>query len=74
MKTLSPISNPCIFDDDSAVYAAQVRANLEARGVPIGANDMLIAGIALRHNLVLVTSNVDEFNRIPNLRVENWEA
>lgn len=62
------------FDDECAAYSAVVRVALEARGKPIGPNDTLIAGIALRHNLTLVTRNLREFQRVPNLRVEDWEA
>jgi tRNA(fMet)-specific endonuclease VapC len=62
------------FDDRAAGHSAEIRAGLEAQGLPIGANDMLIAGIARSQNLILVTPNTLEFDRVPNLRVENWEA
>jgi tRNA(fMet)-specific endonuclease VapC len=60
------------LDAASAVRAGQVRAELEQQGRPIGAFDYLIAGIALHHNLIVVTRNVGEFSRVPGLRVENW--
>lgn len=60
------------FDDEDARVAGRVRADLEAAGTPIGAYDVLIAGQALRHELTLVTANIDEFRRIANLRWENW--
>jgi tRNA(fMet)-specific endonuclease VapC len=62
------------FDDGAAACSARLRAKLEAQGLPIGSNDMLIAGIALRYDLILVTPNVVEFDRISDLRIENWEA
>lgn len=62
------------FDDAAAIHSSEIRAKLEAQGLPIGANDLLIAGIARSHNLILVTPNVSEFDRVPNLKVENWEA
>lgn len=34
--------------------------------------DMLIAAQAIARNLILVTNNTDEFQRIPALRLENW--
>lgn len=34
---------------------------------------MQIAAIALLHNLTLVTHNIREFSRIPNLKLEDWE-
>jgi tRNA(fMet)-specific endonuclease VapC len=51
---------------------AQLRAQLEAAGTPIGPNDTWIAAEALHHKLVLVTNNTREFERVPGLRVENW--
>lgn len=55
----------------SAMYA-QLRAELETAGTPIGPNDTWIAAEALHHKLVLVTDNVREFERVPKLNVENW--
>src|SRR5437016_4359966 len=51
-------------------YYAAIRATLEKRGTPIGANDMLIAARAI--DAVCVTANVAKFKRVPALRVENW--
>lgn len=60
------------FDAASASQAGQVRASLERIGQPIGAYDLLIAGIALRHNVTVVTRNTREFERVPDLRIKNW--
>jgi tRNA(fMet)-specific endonuclease VapC len=49
-----------------------VRAHLEHRGTPIGAEDMLIAAHALHEDLPLVTNNREEFRRVPGLKVESW--
>jgi tRNA(fMet)-specific endonuclease VapC len=48
--------------------------SLEQAGTPIGANDLLIAAIAIANQLTLVTHNVSEFARISSLSVEDWEA
>jgi tRNA(fMet)-specific endonuclease VapC len=53
------------------VYA-DIRSVLEAQGRPIGPDGLLIAAHALALDLTLVTANVREFSRVPNLRVENW--
>jgi tRNA(fMet)-specific endonuclease VapC len=53
------------------VYAA-IRARLEASGRPIGGNDFWIAAHAIAAGCTLVTDNVQEFRRVPNLSVENW--
>ena len=62
------------FDDAAAERYGVVRADLELRGQLIGANDLLIAAIALTHDLTLVTHNVSEFSRVNGLRLEDWEA
>lgn len=51
---------------------ARVRADLERKGTPIGANDLWIAAQALALDAVLVTRNIGEFSRIEDLTVENW--
>ena len=60
------------FDSTAARVTSELRASLKRRGAPIGAYDALIAGVALAHDLTLVTSNVREFERVDKLRVENW--
>jgi tRNA(fMet)-specific endonuclease VapC len=61
------------FDDNAAEAYAVIRAELEKRGSPIGANDLLIAAIAVANNLALVSQNVREFSRVSSLRIEDWE-
>lgn len=51
---------------------ADIRAELDRLGTPIGANDLWIAAQALHDGSVLVTDNVREFGRVPSLMVENW--
>jgi tRNA(fMet)-specific endonuclease VapC len=53
------------------VYA-RIRLALEQAGTPIGPNDLLIAAQALDQELILITDNVNEFRRVPDLQVENW--
>lgn len=57
---------------ETAVHYARIRAVLEKQGRPIGANDLWIAAHALTERYILVTNNVKEFARIPELHVENW--
>lgn len=47
-------------------------ADLESKGVPIGAMDLLIAAHALALDATLVTNNRAHFSRIAGLRIENW--
>jgi len=59
-------------DRSAAAEAAIIRARLEERGTPLGPYDLLIAGVARAWNMVLVTNNIREFERIENMRLENW--
>lgn len=61
------------FDSKAAQICGQLRANLQARGTPIGVYDLQIAAIALANNLTLVTHNTREFSRIEGLQLEDWE-
>lgn len=60
------------FDEADAQAAAAIRAALKVKGQPIGAYDVLIAGMGLARGLVVVTSNVSEFKRVSGLQVEDW--
>lgn len=60
------------FSVAQASAAAKIRSDLKQIGRGIGYYDLLIAATAITHNLILVTSNVDEFSRIEELTIENW--
>jgi len=60
------------FDRQATIAYGQTRAVLEKKGRPIGSMDLLIAAHALSLSVRLVTNNVEEFKRVPGLRVENW--
>ena len=49
-----------------------IRADLEARGQTISANDLWIAAHALAAKLTLVTNNEKEFRRVRGLKIQNW--
>jgi tRNA(fMet)-specific endonuclease VapC len=55
-----------------AEKSAEIRAVLKSQGQPIGAYDVLIAATALAHQLIMVTANQWEFERVPGLSIENW--
>ncbi len=69
-----PISRIEVLDleTDAARVHAKVWAELQAKGTLIGAHDAWIAATALQHDLTLSTQNVEEFERVPGLRVEQW--
>lgn len=60
------------LDAESSRHYGLIRADLEKKGTPIGANDLWIAAQALALGAVLVTGNVGEFSRVEGLEVENW--
>ncbi len=55
-----------------SLHYGEIRAYLQKQGTPIGNNDLWIAAHARAEGLVLVTNNVREFERVPDLKVENW--
>jgi tRNA(fMet)-specific endonuclease VapC len=60
------------FDAGSAEVYGRIRSELERQGLPLSDADLMIASIALRHDLTLVTGNTRHFLRVPGLRLENW--
>ncbi len=64
--------NTVYFDDEAAINYGQIRAHLEKQGKIIGAMDLLIGAHALAKSLTIVTNNVREFKRIPDLKIVNW--
>jgi tRNA(fMet)-specific endonuclease VapC len=61
------------FDHSSALMTGQIRTQLASIGTPIGSNDLLIAAIALAHDLILVTNNTREFSRVEGLTCVDWQ-
>jgi tRNA(fMet)-specific endonuclease VapC len=55
-----------------AIRAGDLLATLEARGEPIGMEDVWIGATALEHRLTVVTRNLRHFQRIPGLESESW--
>jgi len=60
------------FNIDAAIQAAKIRAILQKKGTIIGAYDIQIAAIALSLDMVLLTNNMNEFERVDDLKLENW--
>lgn len=60
------------FDDSDAEEYGKVRTKLEKDGTPIGPMDLLIASHAKNRNLIVVTNNTREFERVDDLKIEDW--
>jgi tRNA(fMet)-specific endonuclease VapC len=60
------------YGSKAAAHYGEIRADLERKGLPIGVNDLHIAGHARSEGLTLVTNNLREFERVNGLRTTNW--
>jgi tRNA(fMet)-specific endonuclease VapC len=60
------------YDAKASQHYGQIKAALEKKGQIIGENDIHIAAHAISHGLILVSNNVREFKRVPNLALETW--
>ena len=72
LKEICSIVKVLPFGNQEARVSASIRAELEKKGTPIGPYDLLIAGTTLAHQGILVTNNTKEFNRVSELKIENW--
>jgi tRNA(fMet)-specific endonuclease VapC len=79
-KNLADVTGFCAgflslpFDDVAAQEYGAIRADLAAKGTPIGPNDLFIAAIALANRLTLVTHNTGEFSRVIGLALDDWQT
>ena len=67
-----PYVEALALDEDAALHYAEIRADLKRRGAMIGANDLFIAAHARALGVTLVTNNATEFERVADLKIENW--
>lgn len=65
-------NNFAILPFTSSEEFGQIKAALYSEGQMIEDMDILIAAEAIRHKLVLITSNEKHFSRIPKLKLQNW--
>lgn len=62
------------LDPPADEHYADIRTTLERAGTPIGSHDLFIAAHARSRSLTLVTHNIREFARVPDLHVQDWLA
>ncbi|HEX6985565.1 MAG TPA: type II toxin-antitoxin system VapC family toxin [Planctomycetaceae bacterium] len=62
------------FDAPCAERFGRVRGELLRAGVSVNTTDLMIASVALAHDLTLVTHNTTDFAPVPGLRLEDWLA
>lgn len=70
-KFLAPL-DVLSYDEQAIWHYAKLRQELQSTGKTIGSLDMLIAAHALALDVILVTNNIKEFERINGLKLENW--
>ncbi len=57
--------------DAIKIYGRE-KARLKTKGTIISDLDLFIGATAIAQDMVLVTRNVREFERIENIKIENW--
>ena len=72
LELITSLVPPVVMDLEVAKTYGEIRADLMARGEPIGANDTWIAAHAITLRTTLVTNNEREFRRVKGLKIENW--
>jgi len=72
LLAFSTLVNILPFDVVASGEYGNIRATLEKKGMPIGILDTLIAAHAKSRNLILVTNNTREFQRVEGLLIEDW--
>ncbi len=60
------------FDENAAKEFGIIKKDLKDKNHLIGPFDMLIGAHAKSLNMTLITNNVREFERIKDLKIENW--
>jgi tRNA(fMet)-specific endonuclease VapC len=60
------------FDSDCTKEFGKLRGQLLQQGITVSRMDLLIAAVALTHNLTLVTHNTADYLHVPGLRLDDW--
>jgi len=60
------------FDSACAEQFGKVRGALLRQGIQVATADLMIASVALVHNLTLVTHNTADYQHIAGLRLDDW--
>jgi predicted nucleic acid-binding protein len=71
-KILLPVVNIVSFDAKAAYLCGAIWPQWAGQGNILAYADLQIASIAIANDFVLITGNIKHFNRIEQLKVENW--
>ena len=69
VDTLLDAMNILPFGPEEARIAAEVRQQVESQGKPIRMAECMIAAICIANNSVLITRNLEAFERVTGLRL-----
>lgn len=58
--------------NEIARECSKLQASLQRKGRMLGVNDLFIASTALSLKLALVTRDLDDFKRVPDLKIETY--
>jgi tRNA(fMet)-specific endonuclease VapC len=61
------------LNEGIAHRSAKLFADLRKKGKTIGHNDILIAGTAIEHDMVLLTNNLSHFKLVKGLSIDHWD-
>ncbi len=71
-KALLNLIHVVPYSSQCAAASVGIRSHLKKKGLLIGPYDILIAGTSIAYEMIMVTSNMNEFNRIPEITIEDW--
>lgn len=60
------------FDSGSAEQFGSIRGGLLRQGFAVPTADLMIASVAMQHQLTLVTHNTSDYANIPGLQLDDW--
>lgn len=63
-----------LLDESTGEHYGAIRSHLEQKGQTIGPNDLWIAAHGRAKNCKVITNNMGEFARVPQLQCEDWTA
>jgi tRNA(fMet)-specific endonuclease VapC len=82
-NSLHPVKNHLLIEQlvelitilpiyDSIWLYGKEKAKLKSKGILISDFDLLIGCTAVEKDLIMVTENISEFERISGIKIENW--
>ena len=74
VQAFAQLVEPLAMSAEVAAHYADIRCGLQRKGTLIGSNELWIAAHARAMGMTVVTHNLREFRRVPDLKLEDWLA